>query len=74
MEIKKFLIAKNISCRKAKIGDVILDPFCGSGTILTEAMLINYKNLIGADISPKAINDTKKNIEWIIRNYELGII
>ncbi|MCG2698707.1 methyltransferase domain-containing protein [Candidatus Parcubacteria bacterium] len=52
---------------------IILDPFCGSGTILTEAMLMGYGNLIGSDNSKKAIEDTQKNIEWIIRNYELGI-
>lgn len=42
----------------------LLDPFCGSGTVLTEAMLIGYNNLIGADISEKAIADTKTNFEW----------
>jgi len=51
----------------------ILDPFCGSGTILTEAMLMGYKNLIGSDISPKAINDTKTNIAWINNNFQLKI-
>jgi len=52
---------------------LLLDPFCGSGTILTEAMLMGYKNIIGSDISKKAISDTKKNIEWIKENYELGV-
>lgn len=42
----------------------ILDPFCGSGTILTEAMLMGYQNLIGSDISKKAVEDTKKNMSW----------
>jgi tRNA G10 N-methylase Trm11 len=42
----------------------LLDPFCGSGTILTEAWLLGFRNLIGCDISEKAIEDTKKNIEW----------
>ena len=54
-----------INLAQAAPDDVILDPFCGSGTILSEAMLMGYKNLIGADISEKAIEDTKKNIEWI---------
>jgi tRNA G10 N-methylase Trm11 len=44
---------------------VLLDPFCGSGTILTEAALLGYKNIIGSDISEKAISDTMKNIEWM---------
>jgi len=58
---------------KRGYGEVILDPFCGSGTILTEAMLMGYKNLIGSDISPKAINDTKTNIAWINNNFQLKI-
>ena len=51
---------RNASLRDA----VLLDPFCGSGTILTEAMLMGYKNLIGSDNSKKAIEDTQKNIAW----------
>lgn len=43
----------------------LLDPFCGSGTILMEAMLMGYTNLIGSDVSEKAIEDTKKNMEWL---------
>ncbi len=42
----------------------ILDPFCGSGTILTEAMLMGYKKIIGTDISSKAIKDSQENIKW----------
>ena len=44
---------------------IILDPFCGSGTILTEAMLIGYSNVLGSDISDKAIANAQKNIEWL---------
>jgi len=52
--------------------DIILDPFCGSGTILTEAMLLGYNNLIGSDISPRAIEDTEKNIEWTKNNLNVS--
>ncbi len=58
----------------AKHDDTILDPFCGSGTILTEAMLMGYKNLIGTDVSKKAINDTKKNIAWILEKFKVQSI
>jgi len=44
---------------------IVLDPFCGSGTIITEAILMGYKNIIGADVSPKAIADTSTNIKWL---------
>jgi len=50
---------------------VMLDPFCGSGTILTEAMLMGYENLIGMDNSHKAISDTEKNVNWIKEQYQL---
>jgi tRNA (guanine10-N2)-dimethyltransferase len=62
-----------INLSGAKLDNTILDPFCGSGTILTEAILMNYQNLIGTDISHKAISDTKKNIDWIKNNYQLTI-
>jgi len=62
-----------INLARPKPGGTILDPFCGSGTILTEAMLMGYRRLIGADISGKAAEDTRENIEWIIKNYELRI-
>ncbi|MFH1537085.1 MAG: methyltransferase domain-containing protein [Patescibacteria group bacterium] len=52
----------------------ILDPFCGSGTILQEAAILGYQNLYGSDISNKAINDTKKNIEWLKNNFSLSDI
>jgi len=51
---------------------VIIDPFCGSGTILSEAMLMGYKNLFGSDISPKAIDDTRKNISWVKELYKVN--
>lgn len=63
-----------INLSGAKTKDIILDPFCGSGTILTEAMLMGFQNLIGSDISIKAIEDTKENIEWIRKNYGLRIM
>ncbi|MDD4901357.1 MAG: methyltransferase domain-containing protein [Patescibacteria group bacterium] len=52
---------------------IILDPFCGSGTIVTEAMLMGYEHVIGTDLSAKAIEDTKRNIEWTKDNYQLKI-
>jgi len=45
-------------------GGTILDPFCGVGTILQEAMLLNYKT-IGTDIDGDAISATVENINWL---------
>jgi tRNA G10 N-methylase Trm11 len=51
--------------------EILLDPFCGSGTILSEAMLMGLTNLIGSDNSPKAIADTEKNLKWISENFSI---
>ncbi|MEK7166898.1 MAG: DNA methyltransferase, partial [Patescibacteria group bacterium] len=48
-----------------KKDQTILDPFCGSGTILQEAILMGYKNIIGSDIDFNSIEITKKNLEWL---------
>ncbi len=47
---------------------ILLDPFCGSGTVLTEAAFVGWKNLMGSDINPRAIDDTKKNFLWLQRD------
>lgn len=47
-------------------GDVVLDPFCGSGTTLVAAKLLNRK-FMGFDISDDAIQLTHKRIENPIR-------
>lgn len=52
----------------------ILDPFCGSGTMIMELILLNYKNIIGTDISEKAINDSIINLEWFYNEYNLDKI
>lgn len=56
-----------VNLAQIPLSGVILDPFCGSGTILTEALALGYKNLTGTDISDKAISDTKKNLEWVAK-------
>lgn len=43
----------------------IHDAFCGSGTMLQEALLMGYTNISGSDKSSKAIEDTKKNLVWL---------
>ncbi|MCB9798626.1 methyltransferase domain-containing protein [Candidatus Nomurabacteria bacterium] len=41
----------------------LLDPFCGSGVLLMEALDLGY-HIIGSDISDRAVEDSRKNIQW----------
>jgi len=50
---------------------IFLDPFCGSGTFLQELVLLDYKNIIGADLEEKAIIASEENIKWLFEKYPL---
>ncbi|MBI4054238.1 MAG: hypothetical protein HY397_02830 [Candidatus Doudnabacteria bacterium] len=49
----------------------LLDPFCGSGTILQEAMLMGYR-VLGSDASEKAVAGAEQNLGWIRTRYKLS--
>ncbi len=49
----------------------LLDPFCGSGTILQEALAMGYHRIAGSDISSKAVIDTKQNLAWLATQRQL---
>lgn len=46
-------------------GKSLYDPFCGSGTILSEGAVIGYSQLVGSDINAQAAADTQTNLEWL---------
>lgn len=50
MHIPYFFLSNTIL---SKPGDIVLDPFCGSGTVLLESMLWG-RNAIGVDVNPLA--------------------
>lgn len=58
-------IALGADCR----GKTLLDPFCGMGTIVGEAVLRGV-NTVGGDIDTETITKAKKNISWLIAKYE----
>lgn len=47
---------------------VVVDPFCGSGTIVQELVLLGYTEVIGTDASGKSIAQTKSNLSWLFRH------
>jgi tRNA G10 N-methylase Trm11 len=51
-------------------GGCLLDPFCGSGTILVEAMLEGFR-CIGVDIDRTRIEEASKNLHWLERKFKL---
>ncbi len=60
-----------INLSQKDFSKILLDPFCGSGTVLMEAAVMGYKKLLGNDLSAKAVEDTNKNLKWLIDQYQL---
>lgn len=54
-----------INLSETEKDEILLDPFCGSGTILQQAMLLDYKNIISADISADAVQSARDNVKWL---------
>ena len=53
-------------CGPLKSGARILDPFCGTGVVLQEALLMGY-HAYGTDINPRMIEYSEKNLKWLLR-------
>jgi tRNA G10 N-methylase Trm11 len=58
-----------INLSGAREGDSILDPFCGVGGIIQEAVIMEI-NCLGIDIDSEAITGAKINLNWLKNNYK----
>ena len=61
------IMANMSSCAPGK---VLLDPFCGVGTILQEAMLAKAR-VIGMDINPWCVKASCANLAWLKGEYKI---
>jgi tRNA (guanine10-N2)-dimethyltransferase len=60
-----------VNLTRVRNGGVILDPFCGTGSILIEALLMNIR-VIGVDIDWELIHGSRKNLEYYgLKNHVL---
>ncbi len=51
-------------------GKVLLDPFCGVGTVLQEALL-ERANVVGVDVNPWCVKAANENLMWVKSEYGL---
>ena len=51
-------------CGPLPEGARVLDPFCGTGVVLQEALLMGYK-AYGTDINERIVSYAKKNLDWL---------
>ena len=65
-------IPKSTILQFTKEGDTVLDPFCGCGTTLVEAKLLN-RNSIGVDLNPIAVLVSKAKTNKL-NNLDVGLV
>jgi len=53
-----------INLSSPEISGSILDPFCGTGVIMQEALLIGF-NVYGTDKEERMIDYSKRNLDWL---------
>lgn len=54
-------------CGPLPRGARVLDPFCGTGVVLQEAILMGYK-AYGTDASERIVEFARKNLKWLIES------
>lgn len=50
---------------------VLYDPFCGSGTVLMEGMMLGHQ-VVGSDLDQIAVAGTTANLQWLQETYDLA--
>lgn len=61
-----------VNLASTKDGQTLLDPFCGSGTVLMEAALAtNADRIIGSDAEAKQVAASEQNTTWLV---EKGVL
>jgi len=60
-----------INLAEQPLDKIILDPFCGSGTVLQQAVFLGYKKILGADSSARAVEDTRVNLNWLAQEFNV---
>ncbi|MGD9129070.1 MAG: hypothetical protein PVJ09_01080 [Candidatus Woesebacteria bacterium] len=63
-------ILVNLGLGKFQENTRLYDPFCGTGTILMEAALRGCQ-LLGSDFDYQAVIGTKRNLDWLEKEYTL---
>jgi len=53
-------------------GQIVLDPFCGTGVVLLEAMLMGYTPY-GTDLESRMIEYSHTNLKWLREQFHLGL-
>ncbi|MDO4611541.1 MAG: DNA methyltransferase [Candidatus Saccharibacteria bacterium] len=60
-------------CGDLPSGSRVLDPFCGTGVVLQEAILMGYE-AYGTDLSERMVEYSERNLKWLCNDLEKSVV
>jgi tRNA G10 N-methylase Trm11 len=70
-KLAQIIINLAVGAQKPGGDFAILDPFCGTGVVLQEALLMGF-GAYGTDLEPRMIDYTGENLDWLDANFPLS--
>lgn len=56
---------------QGRVGGLVYDPFCGTGTVLAEALLMG-SHVVGSDLDEESVAGTEQNLAWLKQTYNIN--
>ena len=63
-KLAQIIVNLAVGATPPSVNTVVLDPFCGTGVLLQEALLMGY-GVYGTDIEPRMIHYSQLNLDWL---------
>jgi tRNA G10 N-methylase Trm11 len=63
-KLAQTIVNLSVGQLKPELDTVVLDPFCGTGVVLQEALLMGY-GALGSDLEPRMVEYTQTNLKWL---------
>jgi tRNA G10 N-methylase Trm11 len=69
-KLARMMLNMALGTREARTS-TLLDPFCGSGTVLLEGMAIGMPRLHGNDLDDRQVAGATKNVHWLKERHHM---
>ena len=60
----------NLAVANAPAPQIVLDPFCGTGVILLESLLMGHK-AYGTDVDKRMVSYATENVDWLEHRFQI---
>lgn len=71
-KLAQLIVNYAVSTTNPLSGLTVLDPFCGTGVVLQEALLMGY-TAVGSDLEPRMIEFSQVNLDWFANSSPFSV-